>query len=160
MRRRCGVEHRNFCCQKTLKVNERHRARFELRPNTSTKQGTEILKVLFIIMLVLNLLTEVMAATALIGGPEGISAAGKGEMWSMHYGFAVLAIASASLWIWPYRTDIKAVTAVLGVLMTFHAVLFLSLTLAGDQAAGMIIHAFLATLCMLLLTQRSRWCSE
>ena len=81
-------------------------------------------------------------------------------MWSMHYGFAVLAIASASLWIWPYRTNIKAVTAVLGVLMTFHAVLFLSLTLAGDQAAGMIIHAFLAALCILLFTQRSRWCSE
>ena len=112
------------------------------------------------IVLVLNLLTEAMAATALIAGPEGISAAGKGEMWSMHYGFAALAIGSATFWIWPYRTNIKPVTAVLGVLVTFHTGLFLSLTLAGDQTAGMIIHAVLAALCILLFTQRSRWCSE
>lgn len=118
------------------------------------------MKILFIIVLVLNLLTEAMAATALIGGPEGISAAGKGDMWSMHYGFAAFAIASASFWIWPYRNNINAVTAVLGLLLTFHTGLFLSLSLAGDQAAGMVIHAVLAALCILLFTQRSKWCSD
>ncbi len=84
------------------------------------------MKILFMIVLVLNLLTEAMAATFLIGGPEGVSAAGQGGMWSMHYGFAALAIASASLWIWPYRNEIKAVTALLGVLLTFHTGLFFS----------------------------------
>jgi hypothetical protein len=118
------------------------------------------LKILFSIVLVLNLLTEAMAATALIGGPEGISAAGKGEMWSMHYGFAAFAIASATFWIWPYRSNVKAVTPVLGVLLTFHTGLFVSLSLAGDQMAGMIIHAALAALCILLFAQRSKWCSD
>ena len=117
------------------------------------------MRILFIILLILNLLTETMAATALIGGPEGLAAAGKGEMWSMHYGFAALAIASATLWLWPYRTNITAVTAILGVLLTFHTGLFLSLAMAGDQMAGMIIHAVLAALSAFLFTQRSKWCA-
>jgi hypothetical protein len=114
---------------------------------------------LFVTFLVLNFLTETMAATALIGGPDGIAAAGRGEMWSMHYGFAALAIASASLWVWPCRTDFKAVTAILGVLATFHAGLFASLTIAGDQLAGVVIHAVLAVLSIGLFTQRSKWCA-
>ena len=44
------------------------------------------MRILFIIVLVVNLLTELLAATTLIGGPDGIAAAGKGAMWSMHYG--------------------------------------------------------------------------
>ena len=118
------------------------------------------MKILFNTVLILSLLTEAMAATTLIGGPEGIAAAGKGGMWSMHYGFAAFAIASASLWVWPYRTNIKAVTAILGVLLTFHSGLFVSLALAGDQMVGMIIHAVLASLSLVLFTQRSKWCSE
>jgi len=118
------------------------------------------MKILFIVVLVVNLLTELLAATTLIGGPEGIAAAGKGGMWSMHYGFAVLAIASASLWIWPYRGNLKAVTAVLGVLSTFHTGLFISLTLAGDQQVGQIIHGVMAVLCIVLFTQRARWCKN
>ena len=118
------------------------------------------MKILFNTVLILSLLTEAMAATTLIGGPEGIAAAGKGGMWSMHYGFAAFAIASASLWVWPYRNNIKAVTAILGVLLTFHTGLFVSLALAGDQMVGMIIHVVLASLCLILFTQRSKWCSE
>jgi len=118
------------------------------------------MRILFIVVLVVNLLTELLAATTLIGGPDGIAAAGKGAMWSMHYGFAALAIASASLWVWPYRNNLKAVTAVLGVLTTFHTGLFVSLTLAGDQQAGQIIHAVMAVLCFALFTQRTRWCHE
>ena len=49
-----------------------------------------MMKILFNIVLVLNFLTEAMAAVSLIGGPEGISAAGQGGMWSMHYGFAAV----------------------------------------------------------------------
>lgn len=116
------------------------------------------MKTLFITLLVLHFLTEALAATTLIGGPGGIAAAGSGGMWSMHYGFAALAFASASLWIWPYRTNLSAVTAVLGVLLTFHTGLLLSLTLAGDQMVGVILHAILATLCIVLFTQRRKWC--
>ena len=61
------------------------------------------MKIVFTIFLILNVFTEALAAISLIGGPDGITAAGKGNLWSMHYGFAALAIASASLWIWPYR---------------------------------------------------------
>ena len=52
------------------------------------------------------------------------------------------------------------VTAVLGVLRTFHTGLFISLTLAGDQVVGMGLHAVLAVLCLLLFTQRSKWCNN
>jgi hypothetical protein len=117
-------------------------------------------KKLFSALLVLNLLTEAMAATFLIGGPEGIAAAGKGEMWSMHYGFAALAIASITIWIWPRRSSLQAVTPILGVLLTFHTGLFLSLAMAGDQAQGMVVHAVLAVLSLFLFTQRSKWCDE
>ncbi len=118
------------------------------------------MQLLFVIVLILNLLVEGFAAFSLISGPEGISAAGMGNQWSMHYGFAVIAIASASLWVWPSRTDHRAVTAVLGVLLVFHSAVFVSLLTAGDQQAGMIIHAVLASLCLLLFTQRSRWCAR
>ena len=117
------------------------------------------MKILFTVVLVLNFLTETLAATTLIGGPEGIAAAGKGGRWSMHYGFAALAIASASLWIWPHRTNLRVVTAVLGVLMTFHTGLLISLSLAGDQQPGVVIHAVMSVLCIALFTQRARWCT-
>jgi hypothetical protein len=122
------------------------------------KRQKNFMRILFIVVLVVNLLTEALAAATLIGGPDGIAAAGKGGMWSMHYGFAALAIASASLWVWPYRNNLKAVTAVLGVLCTFHTGLFVSLTLAGDQQVGMIIHGVMAVLCIVLFTQRAKWC--
>ena len=118
------------------------------------------MKLCFTILLVLNLLTELLASTTLIGGADGIAAAGRGGLWSMHYGFAALAIGSASLWLWPYRSNRKAVTAVLGMLMTFHSGLFISLTLAGDQPAGVVIHGVLSVLCIGMFTQRSKWCTE
>ena len=118
------------------------------------------MKILFNIVLVLNLLFEGMAAASLIGGPEGVSAAGQGGMWSMHYGFGALAIASTSLWIWPFRSNLGAVTAILGLLLTFHTGLFLSLTIAGDQLPGSVIHAVMAALCIFLFTQRSKWCDQ
>ncbi len=116
------------------------------------------MKILFNIVLVLSFLTEALASVSLIGGPEGITAAGLGNQWSMHYGFAALAIASMSLWAWPYRTTLPVVTFTLGVLFTFHTGLSISLTLAGDQQAGMVIHSVLAILCLILMVQRSKWC--
>ena len=114
------------------------------------------MRTLFAIFLILNLLVEALASVSLIGGPEGLAAAGKGGMWSMHYGFAAFAIASASLWVWPQRNHQSAVTAVLGLLATFHSGLFVSLTAAGDQQAGMVIHAVLAVLAITLFALRGR----
>ena len=116
------------------------------------------MKILFNVVLILSFLFEAYASASLIAGPEGFAAAGSGNQWSMHYGFAALAIASISLWVWPYRTNLPLVTFALGVLFTFHTGLSISLYLAGDQQAGMIIHSVLSVLCLVLLTQRSKWC--
>ncbi|HAR29882.1 MAG TPA: hypothetical protein DCR65_00060 [Gammaproteobacteria bacterium] len=117
------------------------------------------MKGLFAAFLALNFLVEAFAAFALITGPGGISAAGSGNQWSMHYGFAVLAIASASLWVWPRRADYHVVTAVLGVLVVFHCAVAISLATAGDQKVGLVIHTVFAALSVLLFGLRARWCN-
>ena len=116
------------------------------------------MKILFTVVLILTFLFEALASVSLITGPEGFTAAGSGNQWSMHYGFAVIAIASIPLWVWPYRTNLPVVTFALGVLFIFHTGLSISLNLAGDQQAGMIIHGVLSILCLVLVTQRSKWC--
>ena len=116
------------------------------------------MKYLFGVLLILNFLAEALAATSLIGGPDGIAAAGSGGQWSMHYGFAVLAVASAGLWVWPQRRNLGAVTAVLGILTVFHVGVLVSLILAGDQPAGVVIHGVLAPLSALCLLKRRAIC--
>ena len=118
------------------------------------------MKLLFSILLVFNLFVEMLAAVATIGGPVGISAAGSGEQWSMHYGFAALAIASLSVWAWPYRSELKPVTVTLGLLMTFHVGLLCSLLIAGDQQVGVVLHSILATLSIGMFSLRRRWCDS
>ena len=118
------------------------------------------MKALLIVVLILNALTETLAAAMLIGGPNGVQAAGAGEMWSMHYGFAAVAIASIGLWVWPYRRQLAPVSVALGILLTFHSGLFVSLALAGDQAAGVVVHALLAVLCLLLFLRRATLCDD
>jgi hypothetical protein len=112
------------------------------------------MKYVFIALLILNFLAEAMAALSLIGGPDGIAAAGSGGQWSMHYGFAVIAIASAGLWVWPLRRETAALTAVLGILTVFHISVLISLALAGDQPVGVAIHSVLGALSVLCLLQR------
>ena len=114
------------------------------------------MRMLFVVMLVMNFLLEALAAVTLISGPGGISAAGTGEQWSMHYGFAALAIASISLWIWPRRNDAGAVATVLGVLLVFHAGLMVSLAVAGDQMFGLVMHTIVAAMCLVLVLQRGK----
>jgi hypothetical protein len=118
------------------------------------------MRIFFISVLVLNLLLEGTAGSALILGPQGIfsETAPEAGMWAMNYGFAALAIASAVFWIWPYRNDMRAVGAVLGILVTFHVLLAVSLAIPGNQLGGMAAHSVMAVLCLILLTQRSRWC--
>lgn len=114
------------------------------------------MKILLSVTLVLHFLMEMLAAVSLITGPQGVSNAGAGEMWSMHYGFAALAIASISLWVWPQRGNLAVVTPMLGILLVFHYGLAVSLYLAGDQAGGMIAHAVLAVLCTILFVMRGK----
>ena len=109
---------------------------------------------LLYLVLAFNLLMESMAAATLIGGPAGLAAAGSGEQWSMHYGFAALAIASVSLWALPFRKDYAVLTCALGVLLTFHVGLCASLIIAGDQVVGSILHGVLASLCLICFLLR------
>jgi hypothetical protein len=119
------------------------------------------MKVFFTGVLFLNFLLEGFAAVLLIGGPQGILSDVRPEtgMWAMNYGFAAIAIASAIFWIWPYRENRKAVGAVLGLLLTFHTLLFIALAIPGNQVPGMIAHGVMAALCGFLYTQRSKWCA-
>jgi hypothetical protein len=114
------------------------------------------------VALVLNLLLEALAAFTLISGPTGLGAAGAlpNGGWSMHYGFAVIAIASASVWLWPRRHELAALTPVLGVLTTFHLGLLISLLIAGDQAGGAAAHAVLSVLFCLSFALRSKIASS
>ncbi len=126
------------------------------------------MKLLFTVFLVLNLAAETLAAVSLIGAENGLAAAlgGAGSaqdstgLWSMHYGFAVISIASAIVWIWPHRSSRKVVTTVLGMLMIFHVALLASLSLEGVQSAGIVIHSVLAGLAVVLFALRGRWCDE
>ena len=90
--------------------------------------------------LALNFALEAFAATVLIGGPGGFAdaAAPAASRWSMHYGFAVIAIASAGVWLWPVRRELAALTPVLGILTMFHGGVLISLLRAGDQAQGAV----------------------
>ena len=106
--------------------------------------------------LVLNLLAEATAALALIGGANGLGAPPDANRWSMHYGFAVIAIASAGVWLWPHRREPGALSPVLGMLATFHVAVLTSLWIAGDQPAGVVLHGVLAPLFVLLFVLRGR----
>ncbi|MEM6999946.1 MAG: hypothetical protein AAF529_04110 [Pseudomonadota bacterium] len=119
------------------------------------------MKTFFIVVLVLNFLFETLAGVALITGPTGLGAdswAADG-MWGMNYGFGALAIASMLLWVWPLRTNLAAVSVALGVLITFHVGLTISLAIPGNQMAPMLAHAVMAVLCIVAYTQRRRWAS-
>jgi hypothetical protein len=113
---------------------------------------------LLVAALVLNFVAETLAAATLIGGPSGVGAteASNGGRWSMHYGFAVIAIASAGAWVWPRRRELAALTPVLGILATFHVAVLTSLLIAGDQPVGVVIHAVLSLTFLLLLLLRGR----
>ena len=117
------------------------------------------MKHLYTTVLILHFLLEALAALSLIAGPGGIAAMGQGGQWSMHYGFAALALASISLWAWPHRENYTVATLVLGVFIVFHIGLTISLAVAGDQAAGMIGHAVMSVLSIIAFTARAKWCN-
>lgn len=120
------------------------------------------MKIFFIVVLVLNLLFEGLAGVTLLLGPGGITAEVMlaSGMWSMNYGFAALAIASAIIWLWPNRSNSQAVGSVMGMLSTFHVLLAISLAIPGNQMGPMILHSIMAVLSIVALTQRSKWCVD
>ena len=117
------------------------------------------MKTYFSIILVLNLLFEGIAAAVLIVAPESALAAGDSVTWARNYGFAALAVASTSLWLWPYRADLQAVTAVCGALIVFHIGLCGSLLIAGGPNLGAAVtHGAMGILFLVAFLQRNRWC--
>jgi hypothetical protein len=119
------------------------------------------MKKFFTGVLILNFLVEAMAAVALIAGAGTLMDAGQdmAAIWTRNYGFAVIAIGSAIFWIWPHRDNLKVVTAVVGMVMTFHICLTISLLL-GSQMGTAGLHGVLAILFITLFTQRKKLCAE
>ena len=64
------------------------------------------MKTLFTTYLLLNLILEGIAAVTLVGAGLGLFTIAQLEsgMWSMNYGFAAIAIASALFCVWPCRS--------------------------------------------------------
>ena len=120
------------------------------------------MKNLFTTYLVLNLLLESIAAATLIGAGLGLFSIAQFEsgMWSMNYGFAAIAIASALIWVWPYRSRRDVVGPVLGILLTFHALIGISFAIQGVQIPSIIVHGAMALLGVFLYTRRSAWCHD
>jgi len=120
------------------------------------------MKKFFTAYLVLNFLLEVLAAITLIGGTLGLFSIAQLEtgMWSMNYGFAAIAIASAVFWVWPHRSSHAAVGSVLGILLTFHALVSVSFAIQGNQVPPIVVHAVMAVLAIFFYSQRTKWCSD
>jgi hypothetical protein len=117
-------------------------------------------KKIFVGFLVLNLLLEGLTAVFLIGGPQGIRSDAQshdGILWAANYGFGAIAIASAIFWVWPNRDSHQTVGAVLGILLTFHTLIFVSFAIQGDQIPPMLIHAVMAAIAIFLYLQRSKY---
>jgi len=120
------------------------------------------MRILFTTFLVLNLILEGIAAVTLVGAGLGLFTIAQFEsgMWSMNYGFAAIAIASALFWVWPHRSKREVVGPVLGILLAFHALVSVSFAIQGDQIPSIVVHGIMALLGILLYTRRSAWCED
>ena len=117
---------------------------------------------LFAIYLVLNLVLEGIAAVTLVGAGLGLFTIAQLEsgMWSMNYGFAAVAIASALFWVWPHRAKREVVGPVLGILFAFHALVSVSFAIDGTQVPSIVVHGIMALLGIFLYARRSSWCEN
>jgi hypothetical protein len=120
------------------------------------------MKNLFTGYLVTNLLLEGLAAIVLIGATLGLFSIEQLETgtWAMVYGFAALAIATPIFWVWPYRTRSEAVGPVLGILLTFHALVAVAFATLGNQVPTVTVHGLMAALAIYLYSQRTAWCAD
>ena len=117
---------------------------------------------LFTTYLVVNLMLEGIAAVTLVGAGLGLFTIAQLEsgMWSMNYGFAAIAIASALFWVWPHRSKREVVGPVLGILLAFHALVSVSFAIQGAQVQTMVVHGIMALLGIFLYARRSAWCQD
>lgn len=120
------------------------------------------MKNLFIAYLVVNLVLESIAAVTLVGAGLGffVFPGFESGLWSMNYGFAAIAIASAVFWVWPYRSKSEAVAPVLGILLAFHALVSVSFAIQGQHVPSIVVHAVMAVLGIILYARRSAWCTD
>lgn len=120
------------------------------------------MKHLFTTYLVLNLILESIAAVTLIGAGLGLFAIAGFEsgMWSMNYGFAAIAVASAIFWVWPHRSKRDVVAPVLGMLLAFHALVAVSFAVQGSHVPSIVVHGIMGLLGILLYARRSAWCTD
>lgn len=120
------------------------------------------MKYLFTTYLALNLVLESIAAVTLLGAGLGLFVIPgfESSMWSMNYGFAAIALASAIFWVWPHRTKRDAVAPVLGILLAFHALVSASFAVQGVQVPSIVVHGIMALLGIFLYTRRSDWCTD
>ena len=115
------------------------------------------MKIFLSVVLVLHLVAETLAGLALLAGPEGVLAgAVDTDRFQMHYGFAALALAGATAWVWSERYNRAVITPVLGTLLSFHIGLFISLTISADQVPGQILHAVMSVLFGIAFFQRGK----
>ena len=114
---------------------------------------------LFTGYLVTNLLLEGLAGIGLIGATLAIFTVEQLEtgMWTLVYGFAALAMASVIFWVWPHRTRREAVGPVLGILLTFHALVAAAFALQGNEVPLVIVHGLMAAFGIYLYSQKSAW---
>lgn len=119
------------------------------------------MKKLFTGFLFLNFLLEIVAGAVLIGATLGLLSVAQLEtgMWSMIYGFAALAVATAIFWIWPHRDSRAAVGAVLGILFSFHAFISIAFVIEGNQVPTAIAHGVMAAFAVYLYMRRPKWCA-
>ncbi len=81
-------------------------------------------------------------------------------MWSMNYGFAAVAIASAIFWVWPHRARRDVVGPVLGILLAFHALVCVSFAIDGNEIPAIVVHGIMALVGIFLYVRRSSWCED
>jgi hypothetical protein len=55
---------------------------------------------------------------------------------------------------------LAAVESLLGILLTFHALISVSFAIQGNQEVPVVIHAVMAVLAIYCYSQRAKWCTK
>ena len=123
------------------------------------------MKRLLMVVLAINFLFEGFIAIVLIASPQTLvpSEQIEGLSWAINYGFAALAMASVTLWVWRFMDDFRVMGPALGILAVFHTGLTIGTGMSASTGAGFgptIVHGLLGLACWFLLFQRSKWCED
>lgn len=120
------------------------------------------MKTFYTVMLIANLVIEAAGASALLMRMDFLVDVENASalLWSWNYGFVALGVGSAVFWAWPYRDSYAATGVVLGILLSFHLAISVALAIADELFVDVVLHGVYAALCLYLLTQRAKWCTE